>query len=85
MFFLAEEEAVVRIEDDDGVLRVRACVESVQQTADLFIGEADAGEIGMDGFAPVVGFDKPIVIRGVAGNDQFPDDRRKIVAIIFPD
>lgn len=50
--FFADVEAVIRPEDDDGVIGVGALIEGVEEAADAVVGEGGAGEIRGDRFGP---------------------------------
>ena len=83
--FFAEMEAVVREENDDGVVFVRAGVEGIQEATDLVIGEGDTGKIGLDEGFPLFVFYDPIV----GGCDVFEAGEiegvgREIIEIVLP-
>ena len=47
MLFLAEVKTVVAPQNDDGVIRIRACLQGIQDNAHAMINETDRGKVGM--------------------------------------
>lgn len=54
VLLLTKMKAVVREEDDDGVVFVGAGVESIQQAPHLMISKADTGEVGLHQGLPLI-------------------------------
>ena len=82
--FFSQVEAMIREENDNGVVLVWAGIEGIQEATHLVVGEADTGEIGLDEGLPLVIFHNPFV----GGCDVFQAGeidgvRREVVEIIL--
>ena len=57
VLFLAQVPAVIGPEHDHGIVRVRTVIQRIQQTADVMVDKADAGQIRRDGRFPLLVFE----------------------------
>ena len=80
--FFSKVKAVVREQHNDRILRVDAFLERIEHPAELGVHEADTGEISLYSRLPLVGFDKPVMRRGIPVGGELPGKLGKIRPVI---
>ncbi len=80
VLFFAEMPAVIRPENDDGVVFIRSIFERVQNTAKHGIGEVDRSKVSLDALLPEAVF---LDVREVAIRAALFAGGGKVIEIVF--